>query len=271
MESPANLPRRGLILILLGLGITVTAERTIAQCPNRGTVADDEVSNSKGKPYQAKEIQTIVTYGSDGTKHVVVSKSNLFRDSKGRVRVERYYDGTDDPSEIVPSDILIDDNCGTSVNLVPAWKTAKISKWVPPVKVSERPSCEEIDLKNPPQTGPQGKFEDLGHKLIDGVEVRGERISYYSSAQAKLSGAPPVRVFENWCSISLDTLMGDYILDDRPKREITTVISDIKQIEPEPELFEIPEGYKIIRADQSAPASSAMGSASGPKSLPCKP
>ena len=32
---------------------------------------------------------TIVTYGSDGTKHVVVTKSNLFRDSRGRIRVEQ--------------------------------------------------------------------------------------------------------------------------------------------------------------------------------------
>src|SRR6266568_9250985 len=58
----------------------------------------------------------------------------------------------------------------------------------------------------------------LRHKLIDGIEVRGERISYYSSLQAKLSGAPPVRVYENWCSISLDTQMGDYVLDDKPRR-----------------------------------------------------
>ncbi|HEY4818389.1 MAG TPA: hypothetical protein VIH67_13240 [Candidatus Acidoferrum sp.] len=263
MESPANLPRRSLMPILVCLGMIFTAETTVAQCPNRGTVVDDEVSNSKGRPYQAKEIRTIVTYGSDGTKRVVVTKSKLFRDSRGRIRVERFYDGTGDPSEIVPTDIWIDDNSGTSVSLLPTWQTAKISNWISPVKVSDRPCCQEIDLKNPPYTGPEGTFEDLGHKLIDGVEVRGARTSYYSSVQAKLSGASPVRVYENWCSISLDTRMGDYVLDDKPKREITTVISDIRQIEPDSELFEIPEGYKITRADQSAPASSAKGSRSG--------
>jgi hypothetical protein len=249
--------------ILVGLGMIFTAETTVAQCPNRGTVVDDEVSNAKGRPYQAKEIRTIVTYGSDGSKRAVVTKSNLFRDSRGRIRVERFYDGTENPSEIVPTDVWIDDNCGTSVTLLPARQTAKISKWLSPVKVSDGPCCQEIDLKNPPYTGPEGTFEDLGHKLIDGVEVRGERISYYSSVQAKLSGASPGRVYENWCSISLDTRMGDYVLDDKPKREITTVISDIRQIEPDSGLFEIPEGYKITRADQSAPASSANSSPSG--------
>ena len=262
MESAAILPRAALILILVCLGMMFATEATMAQCPNRGTVVVDSVSNTQGKPYEAKEVQTVVTYERDGTKRVVVTKSNLFRDSRGRIRQERFYDGTDDPSQNVPTDIWIDDNCGTSVSLVPARQTAKIGKLVPPVKVPDQPCCQEIDLKNPPYTGPDGKVEDLGHKFIDVVEVRGERISYYSSAQAKLSGAPPVRVYENWCSISLDTPMGDYILDEKPKREITTVISDIKQVEPELALFEIPEGYKIIRADQSTPTSNAKGSQS---------
>jgi hypothetical protein len=157
---------------------------------------------------------------------------------------------------------LIDDNCGTTVILHPAMQTAKIQKWPAPDKVSELPSSQEVDLKNPPSTGPEGSVDDLGHKFIDGVEIRGERISYYSSAQAKLTGAAPIRIYENWCSISLDTRMGEYILDDKPKREITTVISDIKQVEPDSALFEIPAGYKIIRVDQSAPASNAMSSQS---------
>ena len=148
------------------------------------------------------------------------------------------------------------------MSLLPTRQTAKITKVVSPVKVSDQPCCQEIDLKNPPYTGPEGKVEDLGHKFIDGVEVRGERISYYSSARAKLAGSSPIRVYENWCSISLDTKMGNYILNDKPKREITTVISDIKQVEPGSALFEIPDGYKIIRADQSAPASNAKGSQS---------
>jgi hypothetical protein len=262
MNSPANLLRRGLPPIFVFSAMIFTAEATVAQCPNRGTVVRDEVSNAKGKPYQAKEIRTIVTYDSDGTKRVVVTKSNLFRDTSGRIRIERFYDGTEDPSENVPTDIWIDDNCGTSVSLLPAPQTAKITKRVSSAKVSDQPCCEEIDFKHPPYTGPQGKFEDLGHKLIDGVEVRGERESYYSSVQARLSGAAPVRIYENWCSTSLDTRMGDYVLDEKPKREITTIISDVTQIEPDSALFDIPEGYKIISGDQNAPASSVKGSPS---------
>ena len=222
-----------------------------AQCPNRGTVTVEDVSNTQGKPYQAKEIRTIVTYGSDGAKQVVVIKANLFRDAKGRIRRERFYDGTADPLEQTPTDILIDDNCGTTVTLLPGPKIAKLQKMAPPSQVSNRPCCEEVDLKNPPEPGPKGKFEDLGHKFIDGVEVRGERTSYYTSVQAKLSGASPIHVYEYWCSILLDTPMGNYILDNNPKREITTLISDVRQVEPDADLFEIPKDYKTTSVQSS--------------------
>jgi hypothetical protein len=74
---------------------------------------------------------------------------------------------------------------------------------------------------------------------------------YYASVQAKLSAAPPIHVYEDWCSILLDTPMGSYILNDNPKREITTVISDVQQVEPDAGLFEIPKDYKIISGEKS--------------------
>jgi hypothetical protein len=261
MKSSAVFPPDVLVAVLVCLAMIFAAGVTRAQCPNGGTVFEGEVSTSQGAPYQAKALRTIVTYGGDGTKRTVVAKANLLRDSAGRTRIERFYDGTADPSENVPGDILIDDSCGTSVILLPARQTAKITKSVVwSAKISDRPYCREIDLKNPPKAGPEGKFEDLGHKLVDGVEIRGERWSTYSSAQAKLTGAPPVSVLEDWCSIPLDTPMGGYMLNDKPKREITTVISDIRQIEPDPALFEIPEGYKIIPAGEGTAASNLKAS-----------
>lgn len=226
--------------------ILSTQRVTSAQCPNRGTVVVEDVSNTQGKPYEAKEIRTVVTYRSDGAKQILVTKAKLFRDGKGRIRVERYYDGTSDPSEETPTDILIDDNCGTAVTLRPSLKTAKVQGMASGPQVSDRPYCEEVDLKNPAYSGREGQFEDLGHKFIDGIEVRGARNSEYSSAQAKLTGAPPIRVYEIWCSVLLDTPMGNYILTDNPKREITTVISDVRQVEPDPNLFEIPKDYKVV-------------------------
>src|SRR5580693_1439625 len=182
MKSPATFTSWVFAPTLVLLGLAIAADVSAAQCPNRGTVLVGQVSNAKGKPYQAEEITTIVTYERDGTKRVSVTKSNLFRDSGGRIRVETFHDGTEDPSENIPQGILIDDNCGRTVILHPVTQTAKIKKWPALDKVSELPSCQEVDLKNPPSTGPEGSVpegsvDDLGHKFIDGVEIRGERIS----------------------------------------------------------------------------------------------
>src|SRR5207253_738640 len=81
-ESAAILLRAGLILILVCLGMMFATEAAVAQCASTGTVVVDSVSNTQGKPYGAKEVQTVVPYERDGTKRVVVTKSNLFRDSR---------------------------------------------------------------------------------------------------------------------------------------------------------------------------------------------
>jgi len=125
--------------------------------------------------------------------------------------------------------------------------------------------CEEVDLEHPPSVGAEGKFEDLGHKMIAGVEIRGERSVYYSSAAAKASGAAPVRMYENWCSMELDTPMGHSTLSEHPKREITTTISDVLRVDSEEELFKIPEGYKIVNVEPSVKGADAKAAEAPPK------
>jgi hypothetical protein len=262
MECLASISCKAMVVIVGCIGIIFAPGAAHAQCPDTGSVGFNGVVAAKGKPFQAKEVTTIVTYGFDGTKRTQVTKSNLLRDSKGRVRVERFFDGTDNPSEILPTDILIYDNCGTSLSLSPSRQTGKISNEISRVRGSNRPYCEEFDLNNLPKPGPEGKFEYLGHKMIDGVEVQGQRTSDYSSLDAKLSGASPVRIYESWCSIALDTPMGSFVLSDKPKREISTVISDLRQIEPDQALFEIPEGYTMTKPGPSAQASGTKDSSS---------
>lgn len=221
-----------------------------AQCPNTGTLTVDGVTAVEGKPFQAKELTTIVRYMDNGTKLTTVVKANLFRDSRGRVRVERFYNGTDHPPEDVPSDVSIYDNCGSFISLVPARHTAKVDKKkFGSNKGSDRPYCEAIDPENPPNPGPQGKFEDLGHKTVNGIEVRGERTSYYRSVAEKNAGSPPVRFSESWCSPSLATPMGMHSLDDKPKLELTIIVSDVQKMEPNAELFELPERYTVINVE----------------------
>ena len=259
MQFPASLARCAFILNAACLVVICAPGPVRAQCPDYGEVVFNDVAAVEGKPFQAKEMMTLVTYGSDGAKRVQVTKANLFRDSKGRIRVERFYDGTEHPPETVATQIMIYDNCGTSVSLQPVRQTAKISRDMAPQKGTHPPYCQEIDPNNPPQPGREGKFEDLGHKVIDSVDVRGARQSYYDSVDAKRSGAPPVRVYENWCSEELDTPMDSFVLSDKPKQEIATAISEVKLVDSDSTLFEVPEGYAITQANQSTPPSNSNG------------
>ena len=223
-----------------------------AQCPLIGTFGFEGINSVEGLPFQAKQVMTIVATENDGAKRTQVMKSHVFRDTKGRVRAERFYDGTEDPLESVPRQIMINDNCGTSVSLLPSEQTAKIQNMPTHFTVSDLPHCKEFDPKKLPQPGAKGKFEILGHKILDGVETMGWRISYYSSVEAMSSGEPPTEISERWCSTTLDIEMSSFSLSQNPKMVIRTVVSDLKRIEPDPALFEIPKGYKITRADESA-------------------
>lgn len=80
-----------LLFVLLCLWLTLDIHGAAAQCPHTGTVVVNDVSNAKGKPFQAKTIQTIVTYDKNDQKHAAVVKYNLFRDSEGRMRAEQFF------------------------------------------------------------------------------------------------------------------------------------------------------------------------------------
>jgi hypothetical protein len=220
------------------------------QCPDFGTVNFNGVVTHKGKPFQAKEVTTIVTTASDGMRTTKVTKANLFRDSNGRVRVERFYDGTDDPPETVPSDVSISDNCGRNFSLWPSSHRATVTI-IESKMVSNIPFCKDPEPDNPPNPGIKGTWEDLGSRMVGGVEARGQRTTFYNSAEAKQSGAPAISVHESWCSRDLETPLGFSDVDLKTGTEITLVIRDVREVESDATLFQIPAGYTITQGDKS--------------------
>jgi hypothetical protein len=247
-----NMPFLAFILIAGCLPTILVPMSTLAQCAPIGAIGFEGITSVEGMPFQATKVMTVVTTGNDGAKRAQVTKSHVFRDTKGRVRIERFYDGTEDPLESVPRQVIIYDNCGGSVSLLPSQQTAKIQKAPAHLKGSDQPNCKEFDLNKLPQPGAKGKFELLGHRMLEGVEIMGWRTTYYSSVEAMSSGAPPIEISERWCSTTLDAEMDSFNLSQNPKMEIRTVVSDLKRIESDPALFEIPEGYKITGADERA-------------------
>jgi hypothetical protein len=91
------------------LVMVLAPSSTIAQCPHIGAIGFEGIASVQGMPFQARKIVTVVTTGNDGAHRTQVTKSHVFRGAKGRVRVERFFDGTEDTVEAVPGQVIIYD------------------------------------------------------------------------------------------------------------------------------------------------------------------
>lgn len=139
----------GLISTLLMLSSALPAQ---AQCPGAGTWSLENVETRPDSPLQAEVVQFVIRSLPDGTRFANEMWEKISRDSKGRVRVDRYMLGSRqvDPwmITIVPEDFdgvggdipepngkdapdqsFMDDPCtGKHVDFEVSKRTAKISK-----------------------------------------------------------------------------------------------------------------------------------------------
>ena len=91
---------------------------------------------------------------------------------------------------------------------------------------------------------PYVKEEDLGNRKMEGVEVHGIRNTQTIPAEA--NGGKEIKVVdEYWYSEDLRLNMRVIHKDPRTGEQTTTV-TQVDRSEPDPEIFEIPSGYKIL-------------------------
>jgi hypothetical protein len=236
-----------LTTILIGVAVS-----TNAQCPDVGAFLLENVEVSAGHPFQGEWVMVVETTDKDGANHIRVVKTTSFRDSKGRVRIDRWYGpALQEDREPAPAtalrDVEIADRCGASWTLFPASHTAKEQD-----PISKHPDsgqyCTEFDPINPPRPPSNETFEILGHRLIAGVDAIGYREDTYSSLEAKASRASPIRTLERWCSPELKLAMDFHERDDKDGREISQTVTSVRLGDPDPSLFEIPSDYAVVHA-----------------------
>ena len=100
---------------------------------------------------------------------------------------------------------------------------------------------------NPPKPPANGTYENLGHKLIAGIDAIGSRQDTYSSSEAKAAGASPIGTLEQWCSPELGLGMDFHHRNDKEGHEITQTIRSIQTGDPDASLFEIPSTIRAPR------------------------
>lgn len=235
------------LLAALACAWPVQAQSTAAT----DVVALGRVRSTADQPFRAAWVTTSVQTLSDGTQVTYVEREVRIRDAEGRVRIERYAprndsspEATGTPSGEPVSVEIADPVAGQTIRLSPLKKTAAITAFPVPSEVRPAPP---VHFAAPPSAAtvlPRPQFEQLGTQSIDGVEAVGTRITQVIPVGAQGNDRDLTIVHESWFSpeLKIDLLTKH---SDPRSGDATTEVKDLSLEQPDPALFQVPEGYKV--------------------------
>ncbi len=109
------------------------------------------------------------------------------------------------------------------------------------------PPATAVTLAQPPAIQmPQTKLdrEDLGMKTIDGLEVKGTRVTQLIPVGREGNDRPLTVTTETWFCPDLK-IMVESINDDPRSGTSTMELTNVDRGEPDPVLFQAPAGYTV--------------------------
>jgi hypothetical protein len=237
------------ILLALSLLAAGMARGQIAMCSGfNGFSSIGLVKSMNGNPFQADLETTLPTGTVEIYPFRVVNTESVARDRQGRIRIDRYperlnvnsHKGQETGRE--GDFVTICDSVGLqTITLDVLNKTAIVEKMPAPVEQFAStgaviPSFCEIQLRGG-EGLPGRKFEDLGSRIINGVETQGVVHRYTS---------PNVNDSSGWCSEELGAVLLVEIENvgrfGIPRIEMT----NIRRGEPDGGLFVIPADYRVV-------------------------
>jgi hypothetical protein len=191
---------------------------------------------------------------SHGKTVSVRFKSKIYRDSKGRTRLE--WDMTPLGEAPKPGWFMIeiyDPTTRTSIHLQPSIKAASMGHFPAP---NEKPQqvCKNSDFSkiNPKDLAqvaiPQVSQQELAHDVVDGMAVRHGRESVKFAPNSSGKSSAYARVTDYWFSQELQAFV--LVKRNGPgKSQHRVKVSDISRGEPDPSLFTVPPGYKVTEPE----------------------
>ncbi len=211
----------------------------------------------KGAPYSGVEISQRVQTLADGTNITQNSPSKqVYRDSSGRTRTERPFFPVSSVKNLPYIVEIVDPVAGQSVILDTINKVAHLT-------ILQKPPMPALPkMASPaPNTGvattmipgarriagerPQISTERLGAKTIDGIVVEGTRTTTTHPAGTMGNDRPITSTSEIWMSPELKIVVFTKMSDPRSGDNITA-LTKISRAEPDPALFQIPQGYRVV-------------------------
>jgi hypothetical protein len=196
-----------------------------------------------GIPYSAQQVTERVQTLADGTRITQKPrKVNLYRDSLGRTRSEDL--SSDAESEEITSVNIIDPVAGFRYSLDPSTHTAR--RWS-----TAKPSATTASAASKHDEGPQISRESLGTQTIEALLAQGTRTTTVYPVGSFGNDGPVTVSSENWRSPELQTVLLSKVSDPRTG-ETTSRLTNISRSQPDPSLFQVPDGYQLIDVGPSS-------------------
>ena len=174
---------------------------------------------------------TRITAGIDGVTapQKRSSEMNVYRDSKGRVCTESFYDSGR------PMAVSIRDPIKNTFTFM--------------MVVGKTVSTVDLPRTGPPPAGKGWEVERLPSRVIDGISAEGVRFT--RTIHQAPDGSDTI-VEEDWLSNKLGVVLERKIQSQRTGTT-TDTISSFKQTEPDPALFTVPSDYSPPQSVKPAP------------------
>jgi hypothetical protein len=229
----------------------------------------------KGAPYSAIAITEYIQTLADGNQIMQKNEATYHRDREGRIRIDQTlktigkWTAVGDPPRVIT---IWDPVAGRYSSLDPDKQTALINPSGPVKQItvpmvpktptpspgpSGHPKSTISSVPNEPKPAPvitdgsdRKKRESLGTRMIEGVSAEGTRTTRIIPA-GEIGNVRPIEIVdESWYSSDLQMPL---ITRHHDPRSGDTVyrLTNINRRDPEPSLFEIPAGYRIL--DKTAP------------------
>jgi hypothetical protein len=235
-------------LSLLGFSCLIVLAVTSSPCARAQNAPDIFVTPIPKSPFSATVLLEWSGNQSNDSPANLKSIREIGRDSGGRIHNEsrtRVPASSDDEPQIERIH-LYDPQTRISTMLNPEthtfWTTTVNH---PPATVPPAFKFASADGQSVPQNE-FTKQEDLGTREVDGVQAHGMRYSQTIPSQNAADEKDIVVTDEYW--YSADLRINLVIVHNDPRQgTVSATVSNIKRTEPDPDFFEVPEGYSTPR------------------------
>jgi hypothetical protein len=197
-------------------------------------------------PYSGHEETRSSQVLADGT-HIARpahTDQKVWRDSQGRLRIEKSFVSGPTPVKNAPTLVEIEDPVAGYIYIMD-----DITKVAHRIKasVAQQKNLEELIARGPvgrAGRGPMDSMEDLGTRTTAGVLVHGTRRTLVTPAGARGNSGTITATRDYWYSPDLNMII--QTVSNNPGANSIEGVADLTRDEPDPSLFLVPADYTLV-------------------------